>query len=61
LLTPFEKSHNTHFNLEEALDFIALVKPESITHISHLLGFHEEFKTFTSNVFLAFDNLEITL
>jgi phosphoribosyl 1,2-cyclic phosphate phosphodiesterase len=42
VVNAFEKSHNTHFNLEEALDFIALVKPESITHISHLLGFHEE-------------------
>ena len=34
-----EEPHNTHFNLEEALDFIALVKPEKayLTHISHLL------------------------
>tara|TARA_R110002126_G_scaffold150292_6_gene296446 strand:- start:672 stop:1436 length:765 start_codon:yes stop_codon:yes gene_type:complete len=59
-----EEPHNTHFNLEEALDFIALVKPEKayLTHISHLLGFHEEVqRLLPPNVFLAFDNLEITL
>lgn len=59
-----EEPHNTHFNLEEALNFIALVKPEKayLTHISHLLGFHEEVqKQLPTNVFLAFDNLEITL
>jgi phosphoribosyl 1,2-cyclic phosphate phosphodiesterase len=59
-----EEPHNTHFNLEEALNFITLVKPEKayLTHISHLLGFHEEVqKQLPPNVFLAFDNLEITL
>ncbi|KVV15550.1 MBL fold metallo-hydrolase [Flavobacterium sp. TAB 87] len=56
--------HNTHFNLQEALDFINLVQPEKayLTHISHLLGFHEEIaKKLPENVFLAYDNLEITL
>ncbi|OAZ04284.1 MBL fold metallo-hydrolase [Flavobacterium succinicans] len=56
--------HNTHFNLQEALDFIALVKPKKtyLTHISHLLGFHEEVqKQLPENVFLAYDNLTITL
>ncbi|WP_306352735.1 MBL fold metallo-hydrolase [Flavobacterium sp. '19STA2R22 D10 B1'] len=59
-----EEPHNTHFNLQEALDFIALVQPEKayLTHISHLLGFHEEVqKKLPENVFLAYDNLEITL
>lgn len=59
-----EEPHNTHFNLEEALDFIALVKPEKayLTHISHLLGFHDAVqKQLPPNVFLAFDNLEITI
>ena len=59
-----EESHNTHFNLEEALEFIALVKPKKayLTHISHLLGFHEEVqKQLPPNVFLAYDNLEISL
>lgn len=59
-----EEPHNTHFNLQEALDFIALVKPEKayLTHISHLLGFHDAVqKQLPPNVFLAFDNLEITI
>ncbi len=56
--------HDTHFNLQEALDFIALINPEKayLTHISHLLGFHEEVqKSLPKNVFLAYDSLEITL
>jgi len=59
-----EEPHSTHFNLQEALDFINLIKPEKayITHISHILGFHEEVqKKLPKNVFLAFDNLEITI
>ncbi|MBC5838632.1 MBL fold metallo-hydrolase [Flavobacterium muglaense] len=59
-----EEHHFSHFNLEEALDFIALIQPEKayLTHISHLLGFHEEVqKKLPKNVYLAFDNLEITI
>jgi len=59
-----EEPHNTHFNLQEALDFIALVQPKKayLTHISHLFGFHEEVqKRLPENVFLAYDNLEITI
>jgi len=59
-----EEPHNTHFNLQEALDFINLVKPERayLTHISHILGFHEEVQQrLPENVFLAYDNLEITI
>jgi phosphoribosyl 1,2-cyclic phosphate phosphodiesterase len=43
-----EEPHETHFNLQEALDFITLVNPKKayLTHISHLLGFHEEHRTF---------------
>lgn len=59
-----EEPHATHFNLQEALDFIALIKPECayITHISHIMGFHEEIqKKLPNNVYLAYDNLEITI
>jgi phosphoribosyl 1,2-cyclic phosphate phosphodiesterase len=59
-----EEPHHSHFNLQEALDFIHLVKPERayLTHISHLLGFHEEVqKKLPPNVFLAYDNLKITI
>ncbi|NNK88752.1 MAG: MBL fold metallo-hydrolase, partial [Flavobacteriaceae bacterium] len=39
-----KKPHIAHFNLEEALEFISQIQPERayITHISHLMGFHEE-------------------
>lgn len=56
--------HHSHFNLEEALAFVALVKPKEayFTHISHLLGFHDEVeKKLPENVFLAYDNLVITI
>lgn len=59
-----EEPHATHFNLQEALDFIDLIQPERayLTHISHLLGFHAEVeKKLPKNVFLAYDNLEITI
>jgi phosphoribosyl 1,2-cyclic phosphate phosphodiesterase len=58
------EAHHSHFNLEEALNFITLVKPKRayLTHISHLLGFHEEvLKTLPNNITLAHDNLTITL
>jgi phosphoribosyl 1,2-cyclic phosphate phosphodiesterase len=59
-----EEPHNTHFNLQEALDFIALVKPKKtyLTHISHILGFHDEVQQkLPKNVYLAFDNLVINI
>nr|WP_294939618.1 MBL fold metallo-hydrolase [uncultured Flavobacterium sp.] len=59
-----EEPHPTHFNLQEALDFVELLQPERtyFTHISHNLGFHEEVqKRLPKNVFLAYDNLEITI
>ena len=59
-----EEPHHSHFNLKEALDFINLVQPETayLTHISHLLGFHEEVQQrLPKNVYLAYDNLKITI
>lgn len=59
-----EEPHDTHFNLQEALDFIALVNPERayLTHISHMMGFHAEVQAkLPENVFLAYDNLQITI
>ena len=56
--------HQTHFSLQEALEFVNLVQPEQafFTHISHLLGFHSEVeKSLPKNVFLAFDNLQLDL
>lgn len=59
-----EEPHNTHFNLQEALDFVALVKPKKtyLTHISHLFGLHDEVQLkLPENVYLAYDNLEINI
>jgi phosphoribosyl 1,2-cyclic phosphate phosphodiesterase len=59
-----KEPHNSHFNLEEALNFIAKVKPKKayLTHISHMMGFHAEVEPkLPENVFLAYDNLTITL
>ncbi|PZD78212.1 MBL fold metallo-hydrolase [Mesonia sp. K7] len=56
--------HHSHLNLQEALEIIEKVKPERayLTHISHLLGFHDEVEaSLPKNVFLAYDNLKITI
>ena len=56
--------HRSHFNLKEALAFIEKVQPEKayLTHISHLLGFHDVVeKTLPKHVFLAYDELQITV
>lgn len=59
-----EEAHQSHFNLLEALEFIDKVSPQKayLTHISHLLGFHDEVeKTLPENVHLAYDTLKIKL
>ena len=56
--------HVSHYNLEEALELVEQIKPERayFTHISALLGFHDEVEmTLPENVFLAFDELQITI
>lgn len=59
-----KEEHPSHMNLNEALDFINKVKPERayLTHISHLMGFHEQVQQdLPENVYLAYDNLKITI
>ena len=59
-----EEPHYSHFNLEEALAFVAEIKPKQtyFTHISHLLGFHAEVeKQLPDNVHLAYDGLQLEL
>lgn len=58
------EEHPTHFNLQEALDFVKEIMPKKtyFTHISHMLGFHEEVeKELPENVFLAYDGLKISI
>ena len=56
--------HHSHFSLQQALDFVNLVRPEKayLTHISHLLGFHDDVEqSLPENVFLAYDNLVLEM
>mgnify|MGYP003498977218 CR=1 FL=1 len=56
--------HPTHNNLEEALIFIKIIKPRKayLTHIGFQLGFHEEVqKSLPKDVYLAYDNLQLTI
>lgn len=57
-------THISHFNLEEALAIIEEIGPKKayLTHISHLLGRHEDVsKELPPNVVIAHDGLEIDL
>ncbi len=59
-----KESHISHFNLEEALAFVERVGPKKayLTHISHHMGFHEEVQAnLPKHVFLAYDELELTI
>lgn len=58
------KKHQSHLNLEEALEMVKIIKPETayFTHISHLLGFHAAVESeLPKGVHLAYDNLELNL
>ena len=59
-----EAPHPTHLNLEEALALVDELGPKRtyFTHISHHLGFHDQVQQkLPNNVFLGYDNLEITV
>jgi phosphoribosyl 1,2-cyclic phosphate phosphodiesterase len=56
------EEHPTHFNLQDALDFVNEIKPKRayFTHISHKLGFHAAIsEQLPKNVYLAYDGLKI--
>ncbi|MFD1292427.1 MBL fold metallo-hydrolase [Lutibacter holmesii] len=56
--------HHSHLNLEEALALIEELQPKKtyLTHISHHLGFHAEVeKILPTNVFIAYDELVLTV
>jgi len=55
--------HPNHLNLDEALAIINKLQPKRayLTHISSLMGFHDEVsKKLPSNIFLAYDTLTVT-
>lgn len=59
-----KEKHISHFNLEQALEVIRLIKPEKayLTHISHGFGTHEKIQSLLpENVFVAYDGLRIKM
>lgn len=57
-----ENPHPAHFILPEVLSLIETLKPKKtyLTHLSHLIGFHNETeKELPKNIHLAYDGLEI--
>ncbi len=59
-----KKKHLSHFNLEEALELIAEIKPERayLTHVSHLMGKQAVVeKELPEGVFFAYDGLKIRI
>ncbi|MBC7412241.1 MAG: MBL fold metallo-hydrolase [Bacteroidia bacterium] len=58
------EDHVSHFNLQQALNLVELIKPRIayFTHISHQLGTHNDVNNeLPSNVFLAYDGLIINV
>ena len=59
-----KEKHISHFSLSEALSLIDELKPDKayLTHISHLLGKHEDIALeLPENVKLSYDTLSITI
>lgn len=54
--------HYSHFNLEEALEIVAELKPQKtyLTHISHLMGNHVQVEKYLpEGVAMGYDGLEL--
>lgn len=59
-----KEEHRSHLNLQQALAIVDEIQPERayFTHISHHMGFHDEVQNeLPENVFLAYDNLKISI
>lgn len=59
-----KQPHISHFNLDQAIDLLTQLKPEKgyLTHISHLMGLHEEVsKELPDFIELAYDGLVIEI
>ncbi|MDP3916259.1 MAG: MBL fold metallo-hydrolase [Bacteroidota bacterium] len=56
--------HISHYNLDQALEIIAEVKPGKayLTHLSHQMGFHGEVQSeLPEDVFLSYDGLQVVV
>ncbi len=59
-----KRKHISHYNLDEAVKILEFLRPEQafITHISHLMGFHDEVeKELPEFIRFAYDGLKIEL
>jgi len=59
-----KKKHPSHYNLEEAVKALTFLHPEKayITHISHLMGFHNEVSNELPDfIELAYDGLKLKI
>ena len=56
------RPHNTHFNIEEALDVVAHLKPRQtfFTHLSHEVDYESTMSTLPDGVRLAYDGMIIS-
>lgn len=57
-----ENPHHSHFILPDVLDLVKKISPKQtyLTHLSHLIGFHDETNSeLPDNICLAYDGLEI--
>ena len=58
------ESHPSHLNVQEALEIVDTIKPKNtfFTHISHIMGFHEEVcDKLPDSVSLAYDGLVLEI
>ncbi len=57
------KKHPTHFNFEEALEIIKLIKPEKafLTHLTHNFLYERDKKFLPENISFAYDGLRINI
>jgi phosphoribosyl 1,2-cyclic phosphate phosphodiesterase len=59
-----KEKHVSHYHLEGAIKVLEFLRPERayLTHISHLMGFHEEVeKELPDFIHLAYDGLKLTV
>ncbi len=65
VLNALQKTHHlSHFTLDEAIQLVNQIKPESayFTHISHRLGTHQDVELILPpNIHLAYDGLKISV
>jgi len=65
VLNALQKTHHlAHFTLDEAIQLVNQIKPESayFTHISHRLGTHQDVELILPpNIHLAYDGLKISI